>query len=294
LISVRQGAEPEELVFILGGRIAIRQGTRAHWTVENTTMHVVRGINGSIYIDELDLNVKNLCSGYSYCLSLIGTVYVWYGTGSIPQERKAALEYAQNMTSGEVTELVEGESDDDEMFWLMLGEREYANADYWKWRVSGGGSVGGPRIWKVDGSKGFHFIPALSSVDSLHDFVFVFDCIWEYFVLIGREARGKRSDIKVALSVAADMAFKTSSVKPFTPTVHVLVLPTQIPCDLRIALRDIDEVHLNAGDVPDHMNLIPASEALQQLHQTVWERSVLKDPSMLPVGLHPSLLEGSP
>jgi hypothetical protein len=32
--------------------------------------------------------------------------------------------------------------------------------------------------------------------------VYVIDCVWELFVLVGKEARGKRRDIKLALSVA--------------------------------------------------------------------------------------------
>jgi len=31
------------------------QGSRAHWSSENTAMHVVRSVNGSIFIDEHDL-----------------------------------------------------------------------------------------------------------------------------------------------------------------------------------------------------------------------------------------------
>jgi hypothetical protein len=54
-INVRQGAEPAELVHVLGGRIAIRQGNRSHWSSENTTMHSVRLIDGVMIIDELDL-----------------------------------------------------------------------------------------------------------------------------------------------------------------------------------------------------------------------------------------------
>jgi hypothetical protein len=30
------------------------KGTRAHWTPENTTLHLARRLNGVIYIDELD------------------------------------------------------------------------------------------------------------------------------------------------------------------------------------------------------------------------------------------------
>jgi hypothetical protein len=37
------------------------------------------------------------------------------------------------------------------------------------------------------------------------------------------------------------MAKKVALSKPFSPTVHVLVIPTQLPLDMQHALRDLDE-----------------------------------------------------
>lgn len=67
---VAQCQEPDELVHVLGGQIAIRQvrptrhlhrhitdsfqGSRSHWSSENTTMHVVRSRQGYVCIDEID------------------------------------------------------------------------------------------------------------------------------------------------------------------------------------------------------------------------------------------------
>ena len=53
-VAVEQTREPPELVSVLGGTLATRQGTRAHWSPDNTAMHVVRSLQGLIYIDELD------------------------------------------------------------------------------------------------------------------------------------------------------------------------------------------------------------------------------------------------
>ena len=68
---IKQYSEPPQLVDLLGGVLAIRQvrlvelrdwncadftqGSRSHWTSENTTMHLAREYRGAIYIDELDL-----------------------------------------------------------------------------------------------------------------------------------------------------------------------------------------------------------------------------------------------
>lgn len=38
--------------------LTVGQGTRAHWSPENTTMHLVRSINGVTFIDELELVSK--------------------------------------------------------------------------------------------------------------------------------------------------------------------------------------------------------------------------------------------
>lgn len=70
-IFVPQCQEPDELIHVLGGQIAIRQvsltlyplyqtadsfqGSRSHWSAENTTMHVVRSRQGYVIIDEVDL-----------------------------------------------------------------------------------------------------------------------------------------------------------------------------------------------------------------------------------------------
>ena len=95
-----------------------------------------------------------MCSGFSYCLTLLDTLYVWYGRGSRQQERDAALKYAQGLAvkGSTVVQLAEGESDDDEMFWMMLGNDEYADADYWKWRPAAPERT--PRLWRVDADKG--------------------------------------------------------------------------------------------------------------------------------------------
>lgn len=63
--------------------------------------------------------------------------------------------------SSNIIELTEGESDDDEMFWMILGDGHYAKADYWKWRSSA--STTSPRAWAVDSAKGTNAVCYLSS-----------------------------------------------------------------------------------------------------------------------------------
>lgn len=119
-------------------------------------------------------------------------------------------------------------------------------------------------------------------------------------MLVGRQARAKRQDIQLAVETAMvssqhirnfttahppaqAMSKLAATSRPFAPPVHALVLPTQIPTDLLLTFRDLDEVllvcialdplsHLvaeglpkNDGQVPEHMNLIPAIDGLEQV-----------------------------
>ncbi|CAL1707916.1 unnamed protein product [Somion occarium] len=288
-IVISQYDEPAEVAYILGGRLAVRQGTRAHWSSENTAMHVVRALYGVVYIDEVDLTVKNLCSAFAYCISLLGTVYVWYGRGATQPEREYALEYALSIavSPDSIIELSEGENDEDEMFWMILGDREYARADYWQWRQSAPSRV--PRMWRIVQQQPFaEKVTPTSVLPSFSDAVYIIDSVWEYFILIGSQARGKRSHIRLALSLANGLSDTTSLSKPFRPPVHVLIFPSQLPTDLRLALRGLDEVSLNGSLVPDHMNLVDADKALAHLQQTTWDKTLLQDPQFLPLGLDPS------
>ena len=63
--------------------------------------------------------LSNLCSGFSYVLTILGSIYVWHGRGSIDSEKTGAIKYAKSMMTPELTltELHEGE--EDEMFWMV-------------------------------------------------------------------------------------------------------------------------------------------------------------------------------
>ncbi|KAJ2916753.1 hypothetical protein MD484_g3671, partial [Candolleomyces efflorescens] len=287
-VIVRQCAEPVYFVRLLGGRLSIRQGTRAHWTAENTTMHLVRAVDEIVFIDEHDLSVRNLCSAFSYCLSILGTIYVWYGTGSVTAERDAALAYATSIRGeADLVELTQGEDDDNEMFWMILGESPFADADYWRWRRTSSLDLN-PSVWRVDASKRTNtLLPVefLSNEANPCQSVYVVNCIWELFVVVGSSARGRRHDIRLALDIASTYAQQVSSERPYTPNVHVVIIPSQLPLDLKLHVRDMDETILNSGNIPDHMNVVSFDEASEQLSKNSWDRHELQDSAMLPLGL---------
>jgi len=80
--------------------------------------------------------------------------YVWNGRGARPEEKEAAVDYATSLCgdAGSVVVLDEGENDEDEMFWAVLGDgdTEYAKASYWTWRA--GVDLGDPQLWKISAS----------------------------------------------------------------------------------------------------------------------------------------------
>ncbi|THH08146.1 hypothetical protein EW145_g2904, partial [Phellinidium pouzarii] len=291
LIKCEQCGEPQELVHVLGGSLIVRQGKRSLWSAENTTMHRARTWAGLLLIDEVDLNVRSLCSGFSYCVSVLDTLWVWYGCGSAPAERDAALRYAQMLTSASASEkdLVEvEEGEEDEMFWMYLGEDGYARADYWKWRKGEKGVD--PRVWFVDYSKSgseIRELETLPPVAKVRNAVLVLHLAYEIFVLVGSEARGERRDIKTGLTFAQELSSHTARSKPFRPPVHVLIFPSQIPVDLRAAVRGLDDEAIHNTDTPDHMNLLTLDGAWAHIQQKVWDRKDLEDGSMMPLGVSP-------
>jgi hypothetical protein len=77
-----------------------------------------------------------------------------------------ALKYAESLkTSTPPDELEEG-ADDNELFWVILGTEEYANADHWRWRPSA--TLSSPRIWKIEvrssGTVGIRFHAAMQEL----------------------------------------------------------------------------------------------------------------------------------
>ncbi|KAJ3989957.1 hypothetical protein F5890DRAFT_977989 [Lentinula detonsa] len=283
VITVEQYAEPLDMLRVLGNCLVVRQGKREHWSADNTAMHVVRSRRGIVFIDELELNVRNLCSGFSYCLTVLETIYVWYGCGSVASERKAALAYGHSLGAN-VVELQEGQDNGDEMFWMILGDDAFANADYWHWRPSTADIT--PRIWKVSEQT----VQPVEFLKAIPIMVHLIDCVWEFFVVVGSEARAQRQNIRISLHVASELVKRVAWRRPYTPPIHVVVLPSQLPLDLKIHLRELDESSINPQGVPEHMNLLTVHEAYDHIRRTSWERFSLRDPLMLPLGIHPELV----
>lgn len=158
-----------------------------------------------------------------------------------PVERQAAMNYAKISSKEGVApvELEEGEGDD--TFWMMLDDGEYANASYWKFRHQS--QIFSPRLWNASSGALQPVIP-FSAHDLTSDRVFLFDGIFELFVLVGENARGKRDEIRLALAAAEAISAASEMTRIFPPPIHVLVFPSRLPIDLETSFRLMDEVDL--------------------------------------------------
>jgi hypothetical protein len=72
-----------------------------------------------------------------------------------------------------------------------------------------------------------------------------------------------------------------ASARPYAPTVHTIILPSQLPRDLRLNFRDLDELSIvsmmsvallsiyglsqNNSNIPDHMNILSSTDALDHV-----------------------------
>ena len=86
------------------------------------------------------------------------------------------------------------------MFWLILGEGGYASADYWRFRPQS--MVVTSRLWSVKPQGGLAAIQPFCANDLKPDGVYLFDGVFELFVIVGVMARGKRSEIQLAVAAA--------------------------------------------------------------------------------------------
>ncbi|KAG8936879.1 hypothetical protein FRC02_010741 [Tulasnella sp. 418] len=290
LIPCIQGSESEEFVRILGGVMVTRQGPRELWSAENTSMHCVRELHGCIFIEQVELERRNLCSAYSYVASIIDTIYVFHGKGSTDVERGEAYLYAQSISSNDGANIVQfEEGSEDLMFSMSLGDDDYASADFWRFRKN----VLDTSTWlyKVDTGDNpkVQWIQEVAAESIVPTGVYIVQAPMELYVVVGGEARSLRKDILHAMHAALAISHYLAPSLPFEPPVHALVLPSKVPIELRIAhFRYMDEEQLNVGETPEHMNLLSSQEALTQLSTTSWPRAALDDYDLLPLGIAPA------
>ncbi|MCO5565463.1 hypothetical protein L7F22_019136 [Adiantum nelumboides] len=132
VIDARQGRESMELIQVLGGYLITKEGSRNSSrdnSDSNTSTFQVRGVQGALFMDQVDSLTSSLCSSLSVIVQLMGDVFVWHGVGSVPAIRQGALQYAKVLSpqAKKITQYEEGT--EDELFWTCFDRgTAYSNA----------------------------------------------------------------------------------------------------------------------------------------------------------------------
>lgn len=94
-------------------------------------------------------------------------------------------------------------------------------------------------------------LATLSSTDIRPSGVYILDNLLEFYVLIGPSARDQRTNIRLALQVASELALSAQKRRggryAMLPPVHCLVFPSLAPREVRAAIRYWDDEHLVSG-----------------------------------------------
>lgn len=316
---VPAGCESGELIAALSGTWALtRQGSRKRFDAAAPALYRVRRAVAStknqpesFTIEQVDLRTSSFCSSDSfvYAVPVIG---VWHGCGSPSSVRAAAVRYAQALARSvshsiqDMSELEEGS--EDSVFWKSFDQTE-AYASAWLHRHRDVTTSDDSVLLDVELQEqelrllgcsernyyGVHdlLLPTRASkisIVNLRD--------RELFVIVGKDARGDRLRLACAIRAAEEMAShlqatqrtcaaSIASVVP-RPAVHVVVLPSRLPLEIRAASRVwSDEVAEYLTGHVLSMNVHSGTRALEDLSKLTWPRWALQDADHLPVGVAP-------
>lgn len=257
-VEVEYKHEPPALAEAFAGQLTICRGPRETFDHLAQRMFSVQSHDGVIYVEEVPVASRSLCSGYSTTFSALGEVYAWLGEGSLEAERRACCEFAEAIADGRtVTVLPEGE--ETAMFWHHLpGDNEYASAQYWRRRPSYPERT---TVIRVDGaSSPFALVPegrvptdAVSIIDGGSA---------EHWVVVPEAVKARKAEIKTALDAAQKLsdAWKQRGFASRTPF-HLITFPSLIPRDLAFLSRSFDLEALNRSKRPTKMHIFTPTEA---------------------------------
>ncbi|BGP18604.1 hypothetical protein JCM10213v2_006670 [Rhodosporidiobolus nylandii] len=269
-VEVRQGKEPADLGQAFEGQVTIcrrvdptvgnSQGDRRDFDHLSKRLYSVSSHDGVVFVDELDIAARSLCSGFCTTFSTVGEVFAWLGEGSTDAERQACCEWAEGLADGRaVTVLEEGE--ETALFWHELDGGEYAGAYYWRHRPLHPSSPAS--VLSFSAAKPV-LVPSLrlsTSSVTLIDGGFA-----ELWVVVPADARAKKDEIAKALAAAETLAYswEDRGFEARTPF-HVITFPSLIPRDLPFLSRALDFAPLNAGERPTKMHVYTPEEAREEL-----------------------------
>ncbi|GAA5825138.1 hypothetical protein JCM3770_000644 [Rhodotorula araucariae] len=264
-VEVGSGEEGADLAEAFAGQLTVCRGRRDEFDHLARKMFSVQSQDGAVFVEEADVSIHTLCSGYCTVFSSLGEVYAWLGEGSTDLERGAACEFAESLADGRaVAVLAEGE--ETALFWHQLAadDEEYASAHYWRSRPLHPQTATLVRLSPTS-SEPFEVLPSLAlspSHVSLLDGGFA-----EMWIIVPEAVlAAKKADVQIALDAAEKLAtqWKERGFPSRTPF-HILVTPSLVPRDLPFLARALDFGPLNHGAEPRKMRVYTAEEARSEL-----------------------------
>lgn len=296
VIDSRQGRESSELAKLLGGVLIAREGSRNTRDEETSCMFEVRGSEGAYFVDQVDMLSSSLCSAHSVIVIMQGDAFIWHGIGSIASNRKVACEYGQQLShvkGGKLREYEEGQEGD--LFWSCFDkEGAFSNAWHHRFRHLLPEIALSPRLYSIQGAgnakriiEQIHF----SALDVRRDGIHILELPFEYYVLVGPEARSRRKEICSCIDTATTLSRQSAQRRGpeiMTSPIHVVVFPSIVPRELRSAFRYWHDGHLNGKSWQKAalgMNVWERQAALNQLQTEEFPLWQLNDELFLPVGV---------
>ncbi|GAA5891313.1 hypothetical protein JCM8208_002582 [Rhodotorula glutinis] len=264
-VEVRSEAEGAELAEAFAGQLTVCRGARDSFDHLAQRMFSVQSHDDAVFVEEADVSIRTLCSGYATVFSSLGEVYAWLGQGSTDLERHAACEFAESLADGRSVEVL-AEGEETALFWHQLAAdgAEYANAHYWRYRPHHPQSASVVRF-SPSGTDRFALLPTPTLSP---DHVSLLDAGFaeSWVVVPDKVLAEKKGDVELALEAAEKLAAKWEE-RGFgarTP-LHVLLTPSLLPRDLPFLSRSLDLSALSAGTKPRKMRVYTAQEARDEL-----------------------------
>ncbi|KAL1954806.1 hypothetical protein VTO42DRAFT_710 [Malbranchea cinnamomea] len=282
---LRQGKETSSFIQALGGIIITRRGSSSR--ASSSYMLCCRRHLDQISFDEVNLDPRQLCSGYPFIISSnSGKLYVWQGKGSGADELGCARLIGMDIGSTrDIEEVAEGEEPAEffEAFPDTTGPTPYQSADYWRLKPSS--HKYSNRLFRIDHSQGQRFVASFwnrrgassptrsnSVVQEIEPFcqrdlepghIYVLDAFFEIYVIVGEQAHTRSAELATALIFAQEYGILAVSEqdRPFMPKSSVLL--DGITDECKRAFRKWDEKH--GSSHPKPITVLPLDAAIEAI-----------------------------
>ncbi|CAI6336439.1 unnamed protein product [Periconia digitata] len=258
LVHMRQGKETPNFFDALGGIVITRRARPA----PKEYMLCGRRHLGHVAFDEVDYNLKSLCSGYAFIISTQSDqVYLWKGRGCSQEELSAARLMGMDLApTGEMNlEIDEGSESQDFISLFPPAEGKGPaiprSADHWRYKATADRYR--PRLFRFEQqqSSGWASLqtpatpkspPSTTKVVEVMPFcqrdlepehIYVLDAFFETYIIVGSLARSQAAAFSTALMFVQEytMLAVSEEDRPFMPISTIVLEGT--PRDMKAVFR---------------------------------------------------------